>query len=98
MISDRALAALRCSAAVLHSTSGVRLRLCHAGGTLFEISGPPIPDAAHAVLPTCRFRAAVARAHAQSLLGYGLAMCGLPDDADPQISHGVGPSDRVLDG
>jgi hypothetical protein len=98
MISDRALTALRCAAAVLHCTSGVRLRLSHDGVALFDISHPPFPDADHTVLPICRFRAAVARAHDQHRTGHDIAMCGLPHGVDPQLSYGVRTDDRVLPG
>jgi hypothetical protein len=97
-MSDRALTALRCAAAVLHCTSGVGLRLSHDGVPLFDISHPPFPDVDHTVLPTCRFRAAVLRAHTQHSNGHHIAMCGLPAGIDPQLSYGVQPHDRVLPG
>jgi hypothetical protein len=96
VISERAITALRCGAAVLHCTSGVRLRLSHNGDPIFEIAQPPCPEVDHPVIPTCRFRASVVRAFAEQSAGRDIAMCGLPDSADPQISYGVGPGDRVL--
>ncbi len=99
MISDRAIAALRCNAAVLAATSGVRLRISHEGRPIFEISHPPFPtEPPCPLIPTCRFRAAVARAYADQAAGRPVAMCGLPQGTDPQISYGVTGADRVLPG
>ena len=100
MLTDRALASMRCAAAVAHAVPSVRLRVAGGGRTLIEVSRPPGPDAGDEGSPrtmgTCAFRAAVVQAHEHRREGRLLHFTGLEAGLDPSVSYGVRPSTDVV--
>jgi len=100
MISDRALSAMRCAAAVCCAVPDVRLRIEGGGRTLLDVSRPPIvSESEHPVMPACAFRKAVAVAHHHRRIGDRLRFMGLDRECDPSVSYGVRPGiDAALTG
>lgn len=98
-ISDRALAGLRVTAAVLAAVPMVHARVRYHDETLLEVRRPPLPEGReHPVLPPCAFHNSVARAHQGRKRGERLAFRGLPAGAEPAIDWTVAAGDLALPG
>lgn len=99
-LSDRALAGLRCTAAMVTALPTLRARIRHRDRLVLEVRRPPFDDPApgHPILPPCAFHRAVRAAHLLRRSGERLAFRGFPPGADPAIDWGVGPGDLSLAG
>jgi hypothetical protein len=98
-LSARALRALREAATVASVARDVRLRIGDGRRTVVEVRRQPFgDDDAVLTVPPCRFRAAVAAAHAQHAAGQAVVMAGLENVTDPVVHVGLGPSDVLLPG
>lgn len=100
-LSDRALAGLRCTAALLVAIPTVRARIRSRDRLVLEVRRPPFPEVGEGgptVLPPCAFHRAVATAHQHRRAGERLAFRGFPAGEDPAIDWGVAPGDLSLPG
>lgn len=98
-LSDRALAGLRCTAAVLVALPAVRARIRNADQVVLEVHRDrPDEDPVHPVLAPCAFHRSVASAHRLRRSGERLAFRGLPPGCEPAIEWGVGRGDVARDG
>lgn len=99
MISQRALSALRCGAAISAATPQTRLRIGVGATKLLEVSKPPFPqDPGCRIVPTCAFARSVANAHTDQLAGKEIQFLGLPEGQDPWVKFGVVPGDVAVAG
>lgn len=98
MIDDEAFGALRRAATLCHAVPAIRVRVCHGGETLLDISqelshegpldqGPQGDGTLH--LPPCAFRVAVGRAHELREAGRRVAFLGLDAGDAPSIEIGL---------
>jgi hypothetical protein len=98
-LSVAALRALREAATLASVARDVRLRIGDGRRTVVEVRRPPFcADDGVLMVPPCRFRAAVAAAHAQHIAGQAVVMAGLEHVTDPTVRIGLGPSDVLLPG
>lgn len=100
-LSDRALAGLRCTAALLVAVPNLRARIRHRDRLVLEVRRPPFAaaePAGPAVLPPCAFHRAVAGALRQRRAGERIAFRGFPAGEDPAIDWGLAPGDLSLAG
>lgn len=98
-LTDRAIARLRCAAALLPLIPKLRARI-HAGEqTLFEVRQPPVIEPVeHLVLSPCAFRSMVVQAHEGRKHDKRLMFRGLPPVAEPLVELIPGPGDMILPG
>lgn len=108
MLTDDGLTFLRMSATLALTLPTITVRIDSPTRTLAEVGwhlaaahpedtpGPPGPGAGVRLRP-CAFRVAVGRAWNQRKQGLDVDFCGL-GDAEPIISIGVAPGERVLPG
>lgn len=101
MIDDLSFGALRRAATLAHAVPPIRVRVCHEGHILLDISrehghgddGPPASverDGDGTLrLPPCAFRVAVGRAHQLRSDGRTMAFLGLPAGTSPQVEVGL---------
>lgn len=98
-LSDQALDALRCTAAVLAAAPALRVRIRLGDEVLFEVRRLVVEEVSgHAILPACAFHTAVARAHRARKSGDRVAMAGVPAGGEPRIDWAVGADDLTLPG
>ena len=98
MITERCLEALRMGATLAHALP-LQLRLHHEGQAVAAVGRPPFVEADGARLLTpCAFRSAVGEAWRLHQAQQPVALCGLPDQAEPSISVGVPPGGVVRRG
>lgn len=97
-ISDRALAALRGTAALIHSVGHVRALVMHHDRVIVEVRSEAVEGRPHQVLTPCGFRASVARALLLRRRGERVAMRGLPGTCEPSIRLGLPDGDLALPG
>jgi hypothetical protein len=98
MLTDDGLAFLRMASSLALTLPTVRVRVASPTRVLAEIGwhfDGPLGDGVR--LRPCAFRMAVGRAWNQRKEGLDVDFCGL-GDAEPIISVGVGPGERVLPG
>jgi hypothetical protein len=103
MISERALAALRCTAGLIYALPIVRARVRDEDRVLLDVmhapfndrdaQGCPVPQ-----VPACAFHHAVAEAYSRHRLGEQLQFLDLTIGVMPAIDLGVLSGDRVLPG
>lgn len=98
MISERAMVALRCAAAVAHVTPRVAVQLRSGGEVVGRVGQPPFPDDGKLELSPCAFRSAVSRAYPRHRAGEKLGFVGLAPCADLQVDLGVPAGDELLAG
>jgi hypothetical protein len=97
-ISDRALAALRGTAALIHSVGHIRALVMHHDRVIVEVRADAVEGRPHQVLTPCGFRASVARAVRLRRTGERVAMRGLPGTCEPSIRLGLPDGDLALPG
>ena len=98
MLTDDGLTFLRMSATLALTLPTIRVRIDSPTRTLCEVGWhfeEPFGDGVR--LRPCAFRVAVGRAWNQRKEGLDVDFCGL-DDAEPIITIGVAPGERVLPG
>jgi hypothetical protein len=98
VISDPAMTALRCAAALVRAVPQTRVRVRHGDTVLVDVRRPPFTGDATPQVPPCHFHDAVSHAYAVHKAGRPLRFLDLPGGAVPSIDIGVPSGDHVFAG